>query len=320
MPRITPLFNQLGLLTTERRNERTFGIDSLSVEQILRRINREDRQVARAVHGEIRHIARAVMLVVRAFKHGGRLIYVGAGTSGRLGILDAAECPPTYGTDPLMIHGIIAGGCKAVFRSQEGSEDKSKAGVRDIRRLEVRRSDVVCGIAASVRTPYVTGALVEAKRRGAKTILVTTNPRRILRSAEFSAIRKSVDVLICADVGPEVIMGSTRMKAGTAQKMILNMITTTAMIRLGKVYENMMVDLKMNSRKLEERAKRVLMIAAGIDYNTAAHFLRAADGHVKTALVMAKANVAASEARARLRKADGFVRAAINEKKHRRKR
>lgn len=305
------LFQQLRLLSTEQRNRSSMKIDALRTREILSLINAEDRTVAEAVRKEIPHISRATDLIVRSFRHGGRLLYVGAGTSGRLGILDAAECPPTYGTKFSMVRGFIAGGRKAVFRSQEGAEDRAADGQREMDRQRVGREDVVCGIAASMRTPYVHGALRSAKQRGAKTILVTTNPRRLLKKKEFLGLSKSVDVAICVDVGPEVIMGSTRMKAGTAQKLVLNMLTTASMIRIGKVYENMMVDLKMNSRKLEERAKRVLMIAAGIDYETAAQFLGKAGGHVKTALVMKLAGVSAVRARKLLKQEDGFVRGAL---------
>ena len=242
-------------------------------------------------------------MVVSALQRGGRLIYIGAGTSGRLGILDAAECPPTFGTDPKMIQGIIAGGSRAVFRSVEGAEDRVAEGRQLIDRKRVTEMDVVCGIAASRRTPFVVAAIQRSKERGAKTIFITTNPR--------SKFNLDVDVAICPDVGPEVVMGSTRMKSGTAQKLVLNMITTTAMIQLGKVYENMMIDLQMKSRKLEERAKRVLKIVTGVDYNTAEKTLRQAKGNVKTAIVMIKGKVSAREARERLRRAGGFVRTAI---------
>lgn len=308
------LFIQLQSLTTEKRNKRSQIIDSMSIDQVLKLINKEDHTIADAVKSEIPQIKRAVKLVVESFKSGGRLIYVGAGTSGRLGILDAAECPPTYGTNPSMIQGIIAGGRKAVFKSQEGSEDRERDGVRDIRLNKIGKKDVVCGIAASLRTPYVVAAIQEAKRLGAKTIYITTNPRSIQKKIEFKDLMKYIDVAICPNVGPEVIMGSTRMKSGTAQKLVLNMITTTVMIRLGKVYENMMVDLKMNSRKLEERAKRVLMIVTGVDYKTASKVLIQAGGHVKTAIVMIKANISTFEARKRLKKANGFVRQAIEDK------
>lgn len=305
------LFNQLNSLTTEQRNKRSTKIDSLNITEILKVINSEDRKVALAVNKEIRYIAKAIRIVVKSFKRGGRLIYIGAGTSGRLGILDASECPPTYGTDTSLIRGIIAGGKKAVFTSQEGAEDAEKNAIMDIQKIGVVSEDVVCGIAASARTPYVISAIREAKRRGAKTIFITTNPRKILAGKEFESLRQNIDVDICPDVGPEVIMGSTRLKSGTAQKLVLNMITTTAMIRLGKVYENMMVDLKLNSKKLKERAKRVLMIITGVDYHTAANVLKKSGEHVKTAIVMVKASVSAHEARKRLNKANGFVRKAI---------
>jgi N-acetylmuramic acid 6-phosphate etherase len=298
------LFDELLNLTTEKRNPASMDIDSRSTFEILKIINEEDKKVPLAVEKEIPYIAQAVELVVQAFKNGGRLIYVGAGTSGRLGILDAAECPPTYGTDPEMVQGIIAGGPRAVFRSQEGAEDKEEDGARDIESKGVNEKDVVCGIAASRRTPYVVGAVKRAKELGAKTIFITTNPRE-----QFNY--PFVDVAICPEVGPEVIMGSTRMKSGTAQKLILNMISTTAMIRIGKVYENLMVDLQMKSEKLKERAKRVVMIVTGVDYDTAEKYLKEAGGHAKTAIVMIKTGCSAKEARERLKKADGFVRLAI---------
>ena len=305
------LFHQLKSLTTEQRNKQSLRIDSLEVVDILRLINQEDKIIADAVRVEVPHIAKAVNFVVEVLKNNGRLIYIGAGTSGRLGILDASECPPTFGTNPAAILGIIAGGRKAVFRSQEGAEDRELDGSKDIRKLKVTKKDIVCGIAASMRTPYVTGALREAKKRSARTILVTTNSRTKFRERQFAGLRRLVDVAICPVVGPEIIMGSTRMKSGTAQKLVLNMLTTAAMIRLGKVYENMMVDLRMNSRKLEERAKRVLMVATGVDYSTASHILNAAGDHVKTAIVMIKTSSTKSQAQHRLKKANGFVRDAI---------
>ena len=305
------LFEQLQHLTTEQRNRNSLDVDRLSISEILKVINKEDEKIARAVQKEIPYVAKAIELVVRALISGGRLIYVGAGTSGRLGILDATECPPTYGTNPRTIQGIIAGGKKAVFRSQEGVEDNIAAAGKDIRKANVGKHDVVCGIAASARTPYVLAALQEAKRRCAKTIYLIANPRSVLKQKSFSAVKEHADVIICPNVGPEVIMGSTRMKSGTAQKLVLNMITTTAMIRLGKVYENMMIDLKMNSRKLEERAKKVLMITTGVDYDTAAIKLEEAGWNVKTAIVMIKNNVSHAEARKRLKASKGFVRKAL---------
>ena len=307
------LFDQLRKLTTEKRNKNTMSIDEMGTMEILQTINREDQKVPIAVRKELPHIEKAVNLVVHSLLSGGRLIYVGAGTSGRLGILDAAECPPTFGNSPNLIQGIIAGGKPAVFRSQEGAEDNEADARRNIRKLKVGDKDTVCGIAASLRTPFVQAALREAKIRGASTILITTNPRAVLNRGEFSRIRKYCDVTICPSVGPEVIMGSTRMKSGSAQKMILNMITTTSMIKIGKVYQNLMVDLRMNSKKLEERAKRVLMTVTGLDYESATKTIREAGGHVKTAIVMVKSRLSRYEAKHRLKKADGFVKKAIGE-------
>ncbi len=311
------LFQYLLILTTEQRNRHSLHVDTLDINELLSVINKEDQYVPNAVMKEIPSIVKAVKLIVNAIRSGGRLIYIGAGTSGRLGVLDATECPPTFGTDPKIVIGLIAGGKKAMFRSQEGAEDRVEDGKRDIRLAKVTKRDVVCGIAASAHTPYVVAAIKEAKLRGAKTIFVTTNPRTILKQKSFSELRKNINVAICPHVGPEVIMGSTRMKSGTAQKMVLNMLTTATMIRLGKVYENMMVDLKMNSNKLEERAKRVLMIATGVNYDTAATALEKAAGHVKTAIVMIMANVSTNEARKRLKNTRGFVRLAIQNKRHR---
>ena len=305
------LFFQLSSLSTEQRNVRSHNIDAMETDKILIAINREDQLICKAIKKEIPNIAKAVRLVIMALRNEGRLIYVGAGTSGRLGILDAAECPPTYGTKPIQVVGVIAGGKKAVFQSQEGSEDRIQDAIRDIQSIRISRKDVLCGIAASARTPYVVAAIIEAKKKGARTIFITTNPRSVLKDNSLRELKRSLDVAICAVVGPEIIMGSTRMKSGTAQKMVLNMITTTAMIRLGKVYQNMMVDLKMNSRKLEERAKRVLMVATGVGYETATQILERANGHVKTAIVMIKRGVSAVRARTLLKKANGFVRLAI---------
>ncbi len=297
------LFDELKMLTTERRNEASMEIDAVSLAEILRIINAEDKKVAFAVEEQLSYIAQAVDLVTAAFRSGGRLFYVGAGTSGRIGVQDAAECPPTFGTHPDLIHGLIAGGKPAIFKAQEGAEDREEDGANDIVAHGVNENDVVCGIAASRRTPYVVGAIKCARRIGARTVFVTTNPR-----GQFDI---DVDVAICPDVGPEVIMGSTRMKSGTAQKMVLNMITTAVMIRLGKVYGNMMVDLQMTNKKLEERAKRIVMLITGVDYDEAEGALRKAAGHVKTAVVMIKARVNAEEARKRLVEGDGFVRRAI---------
>jgi len=305
------LFEQLKDLTTEQRNSASMRIDAESITNALQILNSEDKKIAIAVETQIPYIAQAVEMVVKAFKAGGRLIYVGAGTSGRLGVLDAAECPPTYGTDPGLVQGIIAGGERAMFRSQEGAEDKEESGAKEIEAKEITDRDVVCGIAASLRTPFVVGAVKRAKQLGAHTLYVTTNPRTKFDLPEYSDLANAIDVAICPEVGPEVIMGSTRMKSGTAQKLVLNMITTTAMVRMGKVYENMMIDLQMTNQKLRERAKRIVMTITGVSYEEAERFLEQADWHVKSALVMIKANVGKDEAQRRLEKADGFVRAAI---------
>jgi N-acetylmuramic acid 6-phosphate etherase len=279
------------------------AIDAASIPEALAIINAEDATVAEIVRGEIPHIARAVEIIEAALRAGGRLFYVGAGTSGRLGVLDAAECPPTYGTDPSMIQGVIAGGERALVRAVEGAEDRGEEAVAALAERDVGARDVVVGIAASRRTPFVIAALTEARRRGARTIYLACTPR--------CEITIPVDVAICPVVGPEVVMGSTRMKAGTAQKMVLNMLSTVTMIRLGKVYENMMVDLMGTSAKLRERAKRVVMIVTGVEYDLAARTLAEAGGHVKTAIVMIRAGVDAETARARLAAANGFVRRAI---------
>ncbi len=305
------LFAELARLTTEARNERSMRIDTASVPEILRIIHEEDRRAVAAVEPELPYVAEAVERIVAAFKRGGRLFYAGAGTSGRLGVLDASECPPTFGVPPEMVQALIAGGPAAVFRAQEGAEDHEAGGAADVAEAGVTAPDVVCGIAASRRTPYVAGALKQVKARGATTLFVTCNPRdRLAESPDLLAV---VDVAICPDVGPEVVMGSTRMKSGTATKLVLNMLSTAAMIRLGKVYENMMVDLQPTNRKLVERAKRVLMIATDADYATAERTLDAAGGHVKTALVMLLAGVDADAARARLARAEGFVRLALHD-------
>lgn len=310
------LFSQLQKLSTEQRNPNSMDIDARSTLEILGIINNEDKRVALAVESQIPYIAQAVELVVEAFLKGGRLIYVGAGTSGRVGVVDASECPPTFGVPFEMVQGMIAGGEGAMFRAVEGAEDKPENGASDIDARHVGPNDVVCGIAASMRTPYVIGAVRRAKELGARTLYVTTNPRANLSLAEYSHLAEALDVAVCAEVGPEVIMGSTRMKSGTAQKLILNMITTTAMIRLGKIYENMMIDLQMTNKKLVERAKKIVMTITGIPYDEAERHLKAANGHVKSALVMIKANVDLAEATERLKRSNGFVRAAIEGKEY----
>lgn len=297
------LFEQLRSLATEQRNPLSEHIDTASVSEILNVINTEDHRVPIAVREEIPYIAQAVEHVVEALKSGGRLFYVGAGTSGRLGILDASEIPPTFGADPELVQGLIAGGREAVFRSQEGAEDVEEDGAAALRDAGITPRDVVCGIAASRRTPFVVGAVDYARTLGCATLFVTCTPR--------DNFDLDVDVAICPVVGPEVVMGSTRMKSGTAQKLVLNMLTTASMIRLGKVYKNMMVDLQRTSQKLVERANRTVMMVTGVDYETATRTLDRTDGHVKTALVVLLADVDADEARRRLDAADGFVRPAI---------
>lgn len=300
------VFDQIKNLITESRNPKTSRIDSLSTLQILKLINSEDKTVPKIVEKQIPNIARAVELLVKTFRAGGRLFYMGAGTSGRLGVLDAAECPPTFGTDPKMIRGIIAGGYKTLIKSKEGVEDNFKAAAKDLAKVKLNKKDIVVGIAASRRTPYVLGGLKYAQKIGCKTIFVYCNPHLI------SPVKIKADVEIPLIVGPEVIMGSTRMKAGTAQKLVLNMLSTTAMIKLGKVYQNMMVDLKATSQKLVERSKRTIMIVSGVDYKTASSYLKKAEGNVKTAVVMILAKADKKEAQSKLEKAGGFVRSALS--------
>jgi N-acetylmuramic acid 6-phosphate etherase len=299
------VFNEIKNLITEARNPATFDIDSKSTLQILKLINSEDKKVPKSIEKVIPQIARGVELIVKSFKKEGRLFYIGAGTSGRLGVLDAAECPPTFGTDPRMIKGIIAGGYKCLIRSREGVEDNLKAGATDLKKVGLKKQDVVVGIAASRRTPYVLGALKYAKKVRAKTIFVFCNPGKKLKVKP--------DVTISLVLGPEVITGSTRMKAGTAQKLILNMLTTCSMIKMGKVYQNLMVDLQVKSQKLSERSKRIIMEVTGVNYKQAEKYLRLSGGKVKTALVMILAKVDKIEAEKRLRKAGGFVRKAVAE-------
>lgn len=303
MTKSKELHDTLARLLTEQRNPDSMDLDWLPTESALRLINAQDKLVPLAVEREIPYIAEAVEIIVHALKNGGRLLYFGAGTSGRLGIVDASECPPTFGTDPGMVRGIIAGGQTAMFKSQEGAEDDIEQARLDVDDQSVNARDVICGIAASRRTPYVVSAVNRARELGAKTIYITTNPR-----SEFDL---EVDVAICPEVGPEVLMGSTRMKSGTAQKLVLNMLTTAAMVKLGKVYENMMVDLQLTNRKLVERAKRIIALATGVSYERASEILEQAGGHVKTAIVMAAADVPPEEARKRIMQAGGTVRGAI---------
>lgn len=299
------LFDQLKKLDTEQRNKATESIDTADPLEIARLINAEDQKVAQGVQTQLPQVAEAIEIVKEALEQGGRLIYAGAGTSGRLGVLDAAECPPTFGSDPEQVIGLIAGGKQAMFVAQEGAEDYEKNGREALQEIDLTSNDVVCGLAASGRTPYVHGALKKASETGCKTIFVTTVP------AEQISIQ--TNVLIAVPVGPEVIMGSTRMKSATAQKMVLNMITTGAMIRRGKVFENVMVDLMLSNKKLEERARRIIMMFSGVTYDQAEDLLKKAGGHVKTALLMALGNVERDKAQKLLQKHGGFIRNALKE-------
>lgn len=303
----TELFNQLAKLRTEQINPDTRMIDTLPTEQILELINDNDALVAPAVRLEIPNIAKAVDLIAQAFKNNARLIYVGAGTSGRLGIVDASECPPTFGSNPEMVQGIIAGGKEAVFRSQEGAEDLPENGAKELQNINLTANDIVCGIAASGRTPFVLGALNYAKEIGAPTILICTVDRDLI-----SGFGCSPDIIIAPNIGSETITGSTRMKSGTAQKMVLNMLTTAAMVKIGKTYGNIMVDLQPTNKKLRERSKKTLMMVTGLDYPEASATLEKANWHVKTAIVMTLAETDAQTAAKIIAQADGKVRQAID--------
>jgi N-acetylmuramic acid 6-phosphate etherase len=289
---------------TEHRNPRTQDIDLADALGIVDLINAEDAGVSGAVHAERERIAEAIEIAVKCFRRGGRLVYVGAGTSGRLGVLDATECPPTFGTDPEMVQGIIAGGAAALTRSQEGAEDRMEDGVAAIDAANVGRDDFVFGIATSSTTPYVRAALARAAECGARTgFLCCTEPGE--------EMRKLVDVCIVPLVGPEVIAGSTRMKAGTATKLVLNTLTTGAMIRLGKVYGNLMVDLQAWSEKLIDRSARIMMAATGCSREEALPYIEEAGGSLKLAVVMKNAGVSREMADLYIAESDGFVRRAL---------
>lgn len=292
----------LGALVTEARSP-YHDLDALSVEEILTVINNEDRRVAEAVAKELPKIAKVVKAIVKAFEEGGRLIYVGAGTSGRLGVLDASECPPTFGVSSEQVDAIIAGGDSALRHSSEEAEDNAEQGARDLRARGVTEKDVVVGIAASGRTPYVIGALQEAARVGARPMALVCNPN--------SPMEAVAEVTICPVVGAEVLMGSTRMKAGTAQKMVLNMLSTVSMIKSGKVYGNLMVDLAPTNEKLVARALRIVQLATGCDAATAEETLRAAGFRAKVAIVMLETGCSKEVAESLLEQARGFVREAI---------
>ena len=280
------LFTEITGLDTEKINQDTINIDVADTFAILNMINTEDQKVAFAVKEQIPYIAKAVDMVSNAFQNGGRLFYFGAGTSGRLGVVDASECPPTFGTSADMVQGIIAGGESAMFCSQEGAEDSEKSAEEEFVKHKINSKDIVCGIAASGRTPYVIGALKSAHKRRIKTIMITTISREHTKKLELIS-----DVLICPYVGPEVIAGSTRMKSGTAQKLVLNMLSTASMIKIGKTFGNIMVDLQLTNQKLKERAKKIIMEISNCSYERATELLELSNGKVKTALLMELADV-----------------------------
>ncbi|MDT0176977.1 N-acetylmuramic acid 6-phosphate etherase [Enterobacter sp. BRE11] len=293
----------LSQLITEGRNPASQNIDELSTDAMLRVINNEDKKVALAVDAIVPQIAQTVDAIVAAFAQGGRLIYSGAGTSGRLGILDASECPPTFGTPRDQVVGLIAGGHRAILQAVENAEDDREQGAQDLRDIQFSAKDVLVGIAASGRTPYVLGALEYARTLGATTAALTCNPN--------SAMAQAADIAITPVVGPEVVTGSSRMKAGTAQKLVLNMLTTGAMIRSGKVYGNLMVDVEATNQKLVQRQINIVMQATDSDEASASRALAACDGHCKTAILMLLADIDAEEARARLNRHQGFIRRAL---------
>lgn len=295
--------DELSKLTTEMRNERTMHIDRMSTSDILTAINNEDMTVAHRVQQVLPEIEKAVDIVCSALKQGGRLIYVGAGTSGRIGNMDAVECPPTFSTRPDLVQAVMAGGSQAVEQAVESAEDNQQLGARDLEMRGLKAVDVVLGIAASGRTPYVIGALKHARAAGAAAIALTSNA-----NSEMSAY---ADVSIEVVTGPEVITGSTRMKAATAHKLVLNMITTTAMIKMGKVYENLMVDLKVSNHKLQKRARNIVCAITGVSAAEAERILISAHYQVKPAIMMIKTGVDYVKAAALIDEAAGFVRGAI---------
>lgn len=294
----------LSNLTTEGRNPDTMNIDSVSTLDMITMINEEDKKVALAVEKAKETIAKAVDVTAERLARGGRLIYMGAGTSGRLGIVDASECPPTYGVDSTLVQGLIAGGYTAIFKAVEGAEDNSELGKSDLIEKDITEKDVVCGIAASGRTPYVIGGMKYAKEVGAAVICITMNAD--------SEMAKVADIPISVVVGPEVIMGSTRMKSGTAQKLVLNMLTTGTMIKLGKVYGNLMVDVKTSNEKLIARAKRIIMIATGIGEEDAAAYLEKTNNDVKLSIFMIKTGLDITSAKKVLENNKGYIQKAID--------
>lgn len=301
--RSTDRFRFYGSLPTERANPASARLDVLSMPAILRLMNREDARVPRAVAVQLPRIARAAQTIAARLRVGGRLVLVGAGTSGRLCVLEAAECPPTFGTPPSLVRAIVAGGLGAVFKAREGAEDDAEDGARRVR-AAARRGDVIVAVAASGVTPFVVGALAAARRAGCRTVLLTANPRPAPRAAE---------VVIAPAVGPEVLAGSTRLKSATAAKLVLNMLTTAAMSRLGKVYGNRLVDLRAGSVKLRERAARLVSELGGVGPERARRLLDQAGGRAKPAILMARRGLSAAQARRRLAECGGFLRAALEE-------
>lgn len=289
-------------MTTEKRNPATMELDTMTALEIATVMNQEDRKVPLAIEKALPQIAKTIELVEAAFRSGGRLFYTGAGTSGRLGVLDASECPPTFGVDPGMVVGLIAGGDRALRFPIEGAEDDRELGKRDLQEKNLCAKDVLVGVAASGRTPYVLGGLEYAKTLGCATAAIACN--------KGSAVGKAADVAIEVEVGPEVLTGSTRLKSGTAQKLILNMISTGAMVRIGKAYQNLMVDVVQSNQKLQTRAENIVMEATGTDRPTARTTIDAAGGHVKTAIVMILTGRSAGEAEALLEQGGGRVRQA----------
>lgn len=290
-------------LTTEARNEKTMNLDEMSIVEFLTTMNKEDEKVAKAVNDEIPSIAKAVEEIIEVKKQGGRLIYIGAGTSGRIGLLDAVECPPTFGTNPEEVLGLMAGGEKAFIKAVEGAEDSKDLGKEDLQNIGLTNGDIVVGIAASGRTPYVIGALEYARSIGAPTVAVSCN--------KGSDIGRIADISIEVVAGPEVLTGSTRLKAGTAQKLICNMLSTASMVGVGKVYGNLMVDVQLTNEKLVERAKRIVMEATSCTYDTAEEYLEKTNSNSKLAIVMILTGLSYEESLQRLEKTKGFVRQAI---------
>lgn len=290
-------------LTSEQRNQASANLDQLSTIELVELLNKEDQKVALAIQPILPAIASAIDVIASALQLGGRLIYIGAGTSGRLGILDASECPPTFGVDSQIVQGIIAGGQQAMFSAQEGAEDDVNAGKNDLTAIELTPQDVVVGIAASGRTPYVIGALNYANELGCQTIAISCNAQ--------SAIAQLANIELTAIVGPEVLTGSSRMKAGTAQKLLLNMLSTGAMIKVGKVYQNLMVDVKASNDKLIERSENIIIEVTGVERQRAKQLLQQANQHVKTAIVMELTGLDYTGAKNKLAEHKGFLRAAI---------